>query len=175
MIGMWLVRSRCLISSAVSKPSSSGICTSRRMQAKSWSSSSLSAASPDPTETRFWPSGSRIASSASRFFDLSSTSRMLAWLLLTHGTPHWGNLPVPPDPFPRFACANRPLRGRVCDVAAETVEEEPHLLDPQHGVCVDRGDRRLGHPSPLGRLRILDDRDAAALLDLREARGPVVV
>ena len=44
---MCLVRSRCLISSAVSKPSSPGIWTSSRMNAKSWWSSSRSASSPE--------------------------------------------------------------------------------------------------------------------------------
>ena len=44
MIGMCCERSRCLISSASSKPSSSGIWTSSRMHAKSSSSSSFSAA-----------------------------------------------------------------------------------------------------------------------------------
>jgi hypothetical protein len=47
MIGTWLVRSRCLISCAVSKPSSSGICTSSRMSATSRWSSWRSASSPE--------------------------------------------------------------------------------------------------------------------------------
>ena len=47
MIGIVLVRSRCLISSAVSNPSMPGICTSSRITAKSLVSRRRSASSPE--------------------------------------------------------------------------------------------------------------------------------
>ena len=77
MIGTARVRSRSLISSAVSKPSSPGIWTSSRITAKSSWRRWRSASSPEFARTSSGPSGSRIASSASRFSGRSSTSRML--------------------------------------------------------------------------------------------------
>ena len=72
------VRSRCLISSAVSKPSMPGICTSSRITREVVAQQRRSASSPEVACTSSWPSGSRIASSASRFSGRSSTSRTLA-------------------------------------------------------------------------------------------------
>ena len=54
------------------------ICTSSRITAKSWRSSCRSASSPELRVDELCPSGSRIASSASRFSGRSSTSRMFA-------------------------------------------------------------------------------------------------
>ena len=81
---MWRERSRDLITFAVSNPFIPGICTSSRMTANSRRRTSRSASSPDVARTRCRPSGSRMASSASRFSGRSSTSSMstsgdLAW------------------------------------------------------------------------------------------------
>src|SRR5215217_6414703 len=62
---------------AVSNPSMLGICTSRRMSAKSSRKSHRRASFPDDAFTRRWPIGSRMASNANRFEAWSSTSRML--------------------------------------------------------------------------------------------------
>src|SRR5437763_6638747 len=79
MIGMWADRSRRLMISAVSSPSMPGICTSRRMTAKSpWSSRQRSASLPELALTSSWPNGSSNASRASRLAGWSSTMRILA-------------------------------------------------------------------------------------------------
>src|SRR5947209_5385795 len=78
MMGMCRLRSRSLMIFAVCRPSSTGICTSIRITAKSPSSSSRSASRPEVTLTSSCPSGWRMASSAIRFGGWSSTIRMRA-------------------------------------------------------------------------------------------------
>ena len=79
MIGVWAER-RCLrISAAVSKPSMSGMLTSSRITANSRFRISRSAAAPDCTGTRFWPSSSSTVWNTSSFSGRSSTIRMLAF------------------------------------------------------------------------------------------------
>src|SRR6266571_841649 len=77
MIGVCRLRSRSRISSAVRNPSISGIWMSSRIRAKSCASSSRSASWPDLAVISFCPSGSSIASRASRPPGSLSTRRML--------------------------------------------------------------------------------------------------
>src|SRR5258706_3111348 len=77
MIGVCRLRSRSRISAAVWNPSSSGIWMSSRMRAKSCASSCRSASWPDFAVISFCPSGSSIASRASRPPGSLSTRRML--------------------------------------------------------------------------------------------------
>jgi hypothetical protein len=53
--------------------------TSSRTTAYSRSRRRLSASTPDPAVTMFWPSPESVASSASRFAGLSSTIKMFAF------------------------------------------------------------------------------------------------
>ncbi len=75
-IGTSRVRSRPLISCAVSSPFSSGIRTSSRINATSCSSSNRSASAPEVADNSGWPSDSSTASRARRFATRSSTSRI---------------------------------------------------------------------------------------------------
>src|SRR5579872_5906143 len=75
-MGVWRERGRLRISSAVSKPSISGIRTSRRMTAKSslrrWRRASL----PEFANTSSSPNTPRVASRETRFSGVSSTRRI---------------------------------------------------------------------------------------------------
>src|SRR5262245_9028224 len=77
MIGTLRVRGRCRIRAAVSNPSISGMLTSRRMTATSWSRRKRSASRPDSTATTFSPSSVSTDSTANRCAAVSSTMRML--------------------------------------------------------------------------------------------------
>src|SRR6266850_4183794 len=77
MMGVCRLRSRSRISAAVWNPSSPGIWMSSRMRAKSCASSCRSASSPDLAVISFCPSGSSIASRATKPPESLSTRRML--------------------------------------------------------------------------------------------------
>src|SRR5258706_3583792 len=77
MMGVCRLRSRSRISAAVWNPSSPGIWMSSRMRAKSCASSCRSASSPDLAVISFCPSGSSIASRATKPPGSLSTRRML--------------------------------------------------------------------------------------------------
>src|SRR6267143_4764095 len=77
MIGVFRLRSRSRISAAVWNPSSSGIWMSSRMRAKSCASSCRTASPPDLAVISFCPSGSSIASRATKPPGSLSTRRML--------------------------------------------------------------------------------------------------
>ena len=78
MIGVCAERLRLRISAAVSKPSMPGMLTSSRITAKSRSSTCLSASSPEPTATTFWPSSSRTVRKTRSLSARSSTTRIAA-------------------------------------------------------------------------------------------------
>src|SRR6202022_3743348 len=75
MIGTCRVRSLPRMSSASSKPSISGICTSRRARATSWTRSSSSASGPERAVKISTSCRRSNADNASRFSSRSSTSR----------------------------------------------------------------------------------------------------
>src|ERR1051325_3663130 len=77
MIGVCAERLYWRISFAVSRPSMSGMVTSRRITANPRCRISFSASDPERTITRFWSSSSRIVRKTSSFSGRSSTIRML--------------------------------------------------------------------------------------------------
>src|SRR5579875_2323808 len=81
---------------AVSKPFMTGICTSSRITAKSWSRTQPRASAPEPALTRFCPSPASTASRASRLAGSSSTRR-----IFTFGSAAIKVSPVQPDPQKR--------------------------------------------------------------------------
>ena len=171
---MCRVRSRCLISSAVWKPSMPGIWTSSRIAANSSWSRRRSASSPDAARTRSASSGSRIASRASRFSGRSSTSSSFA-RSVTGSTARRGTVrSLEREHGVRDRARDRrvrhrpPLRRlRVLDdrdaaVALDRRQSGGAVLvcarehDPDRAVAVDLGDRLEEHVD--GRPRELDAR-----------------
>src|SRR5260221_4799965 len=78
MIGVCRDRSRSLINLAVSNPSTPGMCTSRRMAAKSSFNTHCRASSPEFARTTFCVALSRSSCRAKRLLESSSTIKMLA-------------------------------------------------------------------------------------------------
>src|SRR2546423_499846 len=95
MMGMCRVCSRCLISSAVCKPSRRGICTSRRITANVCRRSCKSASSPERALTNRTLRGFKVPSSARRFSGRSSTSNTLG----TRGSVDCGTVTSLVDPL----------------------------------------------------------------------------
>src|SRR5438128_1867413 len=85
MIGVCCERSRSRIKAAVSKPSMPGILTSIKITAKSLSSRQRRHSNPERARTTFCPRLASVASSASKLFGWSSTSKMLTFCS-TEGT-----------------------------------------------------------------------------------------
>src|SRR5690349_13805150 len=152
MIGMSRVLSRSLIRRAVSIPSMPGMRTSSRISMKSSCRSCLSAWSPEVTATRFWPRGSRIASSATRFSGRSSTMRMLALI--------------------RGEVRSSVLYDHALAQPYQLVRDRAQRQDARGGDGVERG---LRHLRPLGALRVLHDRGASVRGDAGEAGRAVLV
>ena len=135
MIGTWRVRSLPRISSASSKPSMSGICTSSRASATSCSSSSSSASAPERASSSSTSSRRSSAESASRFSSRSSTSR--------HFT--------------------RAARGRSVHDRAIVYRAASRSAICSSGSTRSTGlrfERRLGHRAAPARSPVLHDRDA---------------
>src|SRR5882762_6059291 len=117
---------------AVSKPSISGMLTSMRMTAASFSRRNLSASRPEPTETTRSPTSASAASTVRRWVGRSSTTRMLKGP---------GIVPLPNQPGPQ----HRDELVRV-DRFREVVPGsrlDALLAVPLHRLCGYRDDREV--------------------------------
>src|SRR5882757_147106 len=153
--GMCRVRSLPRKSSASSKPSISGIWTSRKASATSCTRSSSSASEPERAVNTFTSWRANKAESASRFSSRSSTSKHLIG----------GSANV-------SIFSAHPHRCRTC---VQGLQHAGDFIQCQHAVRrpqLERGQRHVRRARGVGSLH---DGNTAGIVNCREARCPVVV